>query len=310
MKHTETGDTLVLKHAPKKSHMILDGVKAPPAVFSVALSVESRTQEKELDEALRELIEEDCSLELKEDEETEETILSGMGELHLEVVVDRLRRRFAFDIEVSKPRVAYRETISEGGTRLEVIDIKVGTSRLKASLNVSIEPAIGETVIIEGFEVEEESAIRAGLEAVLGKGPILGAPVTNRAVRVTSADAEQSDAASLRTCAVRAIHKLLDSCTPILMEPVMSVEVTVPDGKTGDIVSELSHPTKRRGMIEGIDGVNSGVSRITAVVPLEGMIGWTTRMRSLTKGRGEIMMAFSKYRAVEEAVVKRLVEKK
>ena len=284
-------------------------MKAPPAVFSVAVSVASRSNEKELDEALRQLIEEDCSLELKTDEETEETILSGMGELHLEVVIDRLKRSLPFELQVSKPRVAYRESISAQGNISVIVRMDDAGTPATGSLDISIEPGTDTSIEITGCNATEKTAIQDGILAVLEKGPIMGAPVRDVSINVSAKDVESADDASLRACGAKGIRKLLPDCVPILMEPIMTVEVVVPDANTGDIVSELSHPTRRRGMIEGIDSVGVGMNRINALVPLEGVLGWATKMRSLTKGRGDLMIAFHSYREVDQVVKARLAEK-
>lgn len=288
----------------------MDGVNAPPAVFSVAISVDSATQEKVLMEAMNRTIEEDCSLELRKDVETGETLLSGMGELHLEVTIDRLQRALPFEIYTSKPRVAYRETVCESGEIDESYDMTIGSSRLTAAMRVSIKPGDGCKVEVYGFDTESAFSIREGIHAALGRGVLLGVPVANVNVQVNELrEGEVSeDPAALRACAGQAVRKLLDRCIPVLLEPIMSVEVTVPDANAGDIVSELSHPTRRRGMIESVDSLGNGFTRVSARVPLEGIIGWATRMRSLTKGRGDLIVEFDGYKRVEDAVCKRVIE--
>lgn len=304
----------------------MSGIVKPPTVFSVALAVDSSSQEKELDAALMKLIEEDCSLESTEDIETGEMLLSGMGELHLEVAVQRLSRNLKFQIHMSQPRVAYRESIVKSGTIKEVYDSTIGRSRFHATLIVKISAlsspmtSYQNEIHIEdaAFNSEERNAIRDGVEAGLGRGPLLGSPMANVLVSVSTGHEHgiknHQDITALRACASRAIKSAVQVCNPILLEPVMTVECTVPDVKAGDVISEISHPTKRRGTIEAVDTpefiaytTESKMSVIRAVVPLEGMIGWATKMRSITKGRGDFTAAFSSYRRVDDPTQTRIL---
>lgn len=304
----------------------MSGIATPPAVFSVALEVDSCSQEKELEEALMKLVEEDCSLETKVDTETGETLLSGMGELHLEVAVDRLSRYLKFQIRMSCPRVAYREAITRDGMIKEVYDQTIGMNRFRASLLVEVSKlpeargSYRNEICIEDemFTSEAKQAIRDGIEAGLDRGPLLGSPMTNVFVSVTTGlqgnTSACQDAAALRACASKAIKNALQTSHPILLEPVMDVMCIVPDARAGDTISEISHPTRRRGTIEAVDTATNNtelsenkMSVIRAVVPLEGMIGWATKMRSITKGRGDFTTRFSSYRQVDDSEQKRIL---
>lgn len=326
MQHTETGDTLALNQAPKSSHIVLDGVSTPPAVFSIALEVDSSSQENELEAALHELIEEDCSLETKVDEDTGETLLSGMGELHLQVSVERLSRALKFPVRMSRPRVSYRESASNAVTHVEHYDSMIGSHRLQANLKVSVEPLEGKydnyeniiQVSKESFSNEESFAIHEGVLAAVGRGPLLGAPIVKTRVIVSPISNSEGDSkfdlSALRACAGKAVRNAVKLGCPKILEPVMQVNCTVPEASAGDVISEISHPTRRRGTILEVH-TNLGDSQIpehqmstlVAFVPLEGMIGWATKMRSLTKGRGDFSARFSAYRPVDEVTQSRLI---
>lgn len=328
LKQTETGDTLVLMRDPPSSQVILSGVKAPPPVFSVALEVEGAVQERELEGLLARIVQEDCSMESTVDDETGETLLSGMGELHLEVAVDRLSRSLGFPVRMSRPRVSYRETITESVESVEVYDCTIGSSRFQATLRVKIEPHAPKPnhcanqidISDEFFSLDEREAIADGVNAALGRGPLLGSLVTNLKVSVFSATDAAADSGArnnftaLRGCARKAIQSVIRNGKPRVLEPVMRVHLVVPNNSAGDIISEISHPTKRRGTIDVVDVMPgesgpaaSQLSAIEAMVPLEGMIGWATKMRSITKGRGDFSTRLASYRLVDELTQKRLL---
>ncbi|CAN8066558.1 unnamed protein product [Agarophyton chilense] len=324
LRHTQTGDTIMLKHDPQSSHVFMDTVRPPPAVFTVALSAETSSQEKELEQELYRVVEADASLESRMDDETGEILLSGMGELHLEVTVERMRRALQFPLHVSKPRIAYRESITSSGRKIEIYDTALGTQQLYACLDVSVEPLeegrYCNEIVVDGFSSkDEDEAVRQGLEAALGRGVLLGNPVTNVRVHVLKGDnnAAHVDVVALRACAGKALHNLLSDCSPTLFEPVMLVELNVPEEHAGDIISELSHPTRRRGLIEVFERMGHGEKTsdarhkciIRASVPLEGLVGWASKMRSLTKGRGDMSMEFGSYRAVDDSTKRRVVER-
>lgn len=325
MKHTETGDTLVLQQAPKSSRIVMSGVRAPPAVFSVALEVDSSSEERELEAALHQLVQEDCSLETKVDPETGETLLSGMGELHLEIAVDRMSRALSFPIRMSKPRVAYRETVTGSVHYTERYDSTIGATRFKAAITVHVrsltpvESKYGNEVLIsDSFNPEEKKAIRDGIDAALNRGPLLSFPLVNVRVAVQPIDDFDSDTgfetAALRACSNKAVRDAVTQCQPTLLEPVMRVQCLVPESMTGDVISEISHPLRRRGTVLEVAGVSDPsetpekkVSTITAIVPLEGMIGWATKMRSLTRGRGDFNSRFDSYRPADDVTQDRLI---
>lgn len=276
------------------------------------MSVDTNSQETALEEALVRVVDEDASLETRIDTETGEMLLSGMGELHLQVAVDRLTRALPFEIHCSKPRVAYRETASSDGERIEVLNTTIGSAHLSASLSVSIRPIEGDNVVdVSGFSGDDADAIKEGAHAALGRGAMLGAPVTSTHLHISRPDdgesSSQSSAAALRTCTSKAVTTLLRDCSPTLLEPVMRVTCRVPDSSSGEVLSELSHPIRRRGIVEGVEACGDGWNNVSAIVPVEGLLGWSTRMRSMTKGRGDFEAIYENYRAVDAATQKRIL---
>lgn len=331
LKHTTTGDTIMVHGTPKRSQFVLDGVRTPPAVFAVAVAPEFTADETELEAALKRLIDEDASLELRYDNDTGETLLAGMGELHLEVAIDHMRRKLPFPIQCSQPRVAYREQVTRTVTREYSLDTVIGSTRLSASLTVEVAPRsnveddkdlVSNVVSVsDTFPPELLSAAHEGATAALGRGPIIGAAVTATQVTIRSLPSinlnmARTDVASVCTCANRAVQIALRDADPILLEPVMQVDASVPSDSVGDIVAELSHPTRRRGTVVNVvhasdiaksSAWRSNQATVSAIVPVDGLIGWTNRMRSITKGRGDLQMTFAEYRPVDQTRQNRIV---
>lgn len=336
LKNTSTGDTLMMHGIPKDSHVILPGVPSPPAVFAVAVEPESTSHEPELEKALAVLVDEDSSLELRRDDDTGETLVAGMGELHLDVALDHMRRKLSFDIIVSAPRVAYRECVTSS-TRVSdfCLDSVIGSSRLYAQMDVSLAPhgkpdqtndenihsSNSNTIDVDfahslsqdECRPEIEDAVRQGIAAALGRGPLIGAPVRKAHVFVSVIQA--ADIASARAGAARAVKAALVEATPALLEPVMLVRAVVPHDRVGDIVAEMTHPTRRRGVMTDIgmsqepeSSAGVDVSSLSAIIPVEGLIGFSTKFRSLTKGRGELQMTFAEYQIVDRTTQQRIVE--
>lgn len=293
-------------------------------MFSVAVSAESTSEEKLLHDELSRVVDIDASLETRVDDQTGDILLSGMGELHLEVTIERMRRALNFPLHVSKPRVAYRESVASSASKTEVYDTVIGNQKLFAALEISVQPLESDKhyhnhIEVHGFSSDEEqAAVKQGLEAALGRGLLLGHPITKVYIHVKPADNNPSltDPVALRACAGQALRKVLPECSPILLEPVMVVELNVPEEHAGDIVSELSHPVRRRGLIEAVERDvqtrNANHMKqycfIRASVPLDGLVGWASKMRSLTKGRGDMSMEFSSYRVVDDGTVRRVIE--
>lgn len=331
MKHTRTGDTIsscrpkTKKTDLRKEGSItpLEGISSPPAVISVAVEAESTSQQRQLDVALRDLLIEDPSLQLSTDPHSGETLLSGMGQLHLDIVVDRLSQSLPDPIYVSKPRVAYRETIRSKASHVEHYDRIIGATRQRATLRITLvpipsssEPGEGEesnnVILPESLDTHDEelgAALRNGVLNALKRGPLLGAPSSRVEAIITSPVEELKDAsnrAALLACTNSAVQEALSQANPVLLEPLMMVMCTVPDSAMGTVIGELTHPTVRRGVVDDVERVNAteaneGLARIRAHVPLAGMVDWATRQRSLTKGRGDFSMEFASYHEVGDA---------
>lgn len=336
LKYTSTGDTLMMYGVPSDSQIILPGVPKPPAVFAVAVEPESTAHEKDLENALAVLIDEDSSLELRRDEDTGETLVVGMGELHLDVALDHMRRKLSFDILVSAPRVAYRECVTSSiGPNEFHLDSTIGSSQLRARMTIILSPnsenteareshtdSIDDNIVDISFvsslsqhecTPEIEKAIHQGVNAALGRGPLIGAPVRRAHVRVIVT--QVSDVASARAGAAHAVKEAIAGASPGLLEPVMLVRAVVPQDRVGDVVAEMTHPTRRRGMMTNVgmahdleNDISMDMSNLTANIPVEGLIGFSTKFRSLTKGRGELQMTFAEYRAVDRNTQQRIVE--
>lgn len=333
MRHTKTGDTVSSSSQPRdqrlqnsKREIILQGVPSSPPVISVALEADSLSQEREMKQALDRLLAEDTSLQLSTDPSTGETLLSGMGQLHLEIVVGRLSQILRNPVRASKPRIAHRETILRPVLHEEHYDYVIGSTRLASSMKILIEPrrqSISEdgALDIEHAGDENEVIVPETISATpdLGKriidavmsslqrGPLLGCPTSYIRAKVLSHAHElnASSPAAVTACAASAVANALAKAESSLLEPVMNVECTVPDCYVGDVISELTHSTLRRGIVEDVrkqqefsaEGFES-CTQISAKVPLEGLMDWATRLRSLSKGRGHFSMEFSSYKPV------------
>jgi elongation factor G len=347
MKHTMTGDTMAVPKSRGKKimpdelgqHFVLDGVPTPPAVFSVAVQAESASQQREVEAGLSRLLMEDPSLRLSTDPRSGETLLSGMGQLHLDVACDRLRSALNQPIYLSKPRVAYRETIGNSIDHAETYDSVIGSARLRASLSLRLEPIreelasaacrvkadsesrsqlahlpVNQVILpedIKGHPVTAE-LIRKGVLSALHRGPLLGSPTSAVRVIILSRyeDIKASSDTALTACASKATSSALLRARCVLLEPIMDVECNLPESCVGDVIEALTHPLHRRGIIEKVDRdedtrssktTDSNV-RVRALVPVQGMIDWATRIRSSTKGRGDFTMEFHSYQAVDEQV--------
>ena len=312
LKHTETGDTLtVASPGEEKPTVVLEGMEVPPPVCSVAIETESPSAQRDLDEFLTKRLAEDPSLKLEHDSNTGETLLLGLGELHLESIVDRARAELPIELFVSRPRVAYRETVTETAKHLEVYDSKIGNTHLVAQLNIAVRPAndamaANEVKVIGTHWTEEQRmALRDGVLAGLSRGVTMGLPTQGIHAEVWTEDGKGCEVAALRACSSSAARNVMAMANPVVVEPVMEVELDVPTGHQGDVVNALAHPVDCRGRVVSAEPAGTGV-RICAEVPLDGMIGWAQKMRSLCKGRGTFSMVLGVYEQVPSNVVERI----
>ena len=310
-KDVRTGDTLCVED----KQITLESMTFPEPVIGIA--VEPKTQ-KDLDKlgiALGKLAEEDPTFTVKTDQDSGQTIISGMGELHLDIIIDRLRREFGVEINVGAPQVSYKEALGGTSQMREVFKKQSGGRGKFADIIFEIGPAdegvqglqfIDE---VKGGNVPKEfiPAVQKGFESAMANGPLAGFGIDS--MKVTLKDGSfhpvDSDALSFEICARNGFREATPKCSPVLKEPIMKVEVVTPEEYMGDIIGDLN---KRRGQIEGTE--SKGVATaIKAKVPLSGMFGYVTVLRTLSSGRATSTMEFSHYDEVPQNVAKEVIEK-
>lgn len=310
LKDVSTGDTLCAVDAP----IILERMEFPEPVISQAVEPKTKADQEKMALALNRLAQEDPSFRVRTDEESGQTIISGMGELHLEILVDRMKREFNVEATVGKPQVAYRETIRSVVENAECKFAKQSGGRGQYGHVVlklePLEPGKGFEFVdaIKGGVVPREyiPAVQKGVEDTLKAGVLAGYPVVD--VKVTlhfgSYHEVDSNENAFKMAASMAFKDGMRQANPVLLEPIMAVEVETPEEKMGDVMGDLS---SRRGMIQGMEDIVGGGKTIKAEVPLAEMFGYATQLRSLTQGRATYTMEFKHYaeapRNVAEAVI-------
>ena len=310
LKNVTTGDTLCAIVAP----VILERMEFPEPVISQAVEPKTKADQEKMALALNRLAQEDPSFRVRTDEESGQTIISGMGELHLEILVDRMKREFNVEASVGKPQVAYRETIRSVVENAECKFAKQSGGRGQYGHVVlklePLEPGKGFEFVdaIKGGVVPREyiPAVEKGVEDTLKAGVLAGYPVVD--VKVTlhfgSYHEVDSNENAFKMAASMAFKEGMRKADPVLLEPIMAVEVETPEEKMGDVMGDLS---SRRGVIQGMDDLVGGGKSIKAEVPLAEMFGYATQLRSLTQGRATYTMEFKHYaeapRNVAEAVI-------
>ena len=310
LKDTTTGDTLCDEGKP----IILESIQFPEPVIFVAIEPKTTADQEKLGMSLAKLAEEDPTFRVKGDPETGQTIISGMGELHLEIIVDRLLREFKVDANVGKPQVAYKETIRAESEAEGKFIRQTGGRGQYGHVWLKIEPlAAGKgfefvNKIVGGTVPREYIApVEAGIKEAMATGVIAGYPVID--IRATLFDGSYHDVDSseiaFKIAASMGFKEGVRRAKPVLLEPVMKVEVEVPEQYMGDVIGNLS---SRRGHIEEMES-RAGIQTIKAKVPLATMFGYSTDLRSLTQGRGNYTMEFNEYREVPKALADQLIEK-
>jgi len=312
LKDTTTGDTLCDEKAP----IILEKMTFPTPVISVAIEPKTKADQDKMGIALQKLAEEDPSFQVKTDNETGQTIISGMGELHLDIIVDRLMREFKVDANVGKPQVAYRETIRGTADQDSKFIRQSGGRGQYGHVKVKIEPAeenagfVFENKIVGGAIPKEYiEPARKGMEEALEGGIIAGFPVID--VKVTLYDGTYHDVDSsemaFKIAGSMAMKDGIKKARPCILEPMMKVEIEVPEENTGDIIGDIS---SRRGRVEGMEMIEgTGIQKVRAIVPLAEMFGYATDIRSKTQGRGTFSMEFCKYEQVPANVEAEIISK-
>jgi elongation factor G len=309
MKNTTTGDTL----SDPRNPIVLEALEFPEPVIHVAVEPKTKADQDKLSRALYSLSEEDPTFRVRSDEETGQTVISGMGELHLEVLVDRMLREFSVDANVGKPQVAYRETIRKPVEKIEEKYVRqTGGRGQYGHVVISLEPTGpggGYEFVdkISGGVIPKEyiPSVDAGIQEALTSGILAGYPTVDVRVTLTYGSYHDVDSSEMafKIAGSMAVKKAIRAASPVLLEPVMEVTVTVPDDFLGAVTGDLS---SRRGRMEGMD--QQGTSHVVkALVPLADMFGYSTDLRSRTQGRATYTMQFHSYNQVPESISKEII---
>jgi elongation factor G len=309
LKNTTTGDTLCDPANP----IVLEALEFPEPVIHVAVEPKTKADQDKLSKALFALSEEDPTFRVRSDEETGQTVISGMGELHLEVLVDRMLREFSVDANVGKPQVAYRETIRKPVEKVEERYVRqTGGRGQYGHVVISLEPTGpggGYEFVdkITGGVIPKEyiPAVDAGIQEALTNGILAGYPMVDVRVTLTFGSYHEVDSSEMafKIAGSMAVKKAAAMASPVLLEPVMAVEVVTPEEYMGDVIGDLS---SRRGKVEGME--QRGTSQvIRAQVPLAEMFGYATDLRSRTQGRATYTMQFSAYHEVPDSIAREII---
>ena len=311
LKNTGTGDTLCDEAKP----VILESMEFPEPVISVAIEPKSKADEEKLANALSRLAEEDPTFTVRSDEETNQTIISGMGELHLDVLVDRMRREFNVQANVGKPQVAYRETVRKTSEAESKYIRQTGGRGQYGHVIITLEPlppAKGFEFVnkIVGGVIPREyiPAVEKGIREALTSGVLAGYPVVDVRVTLTDGSFHEVDSSEMafKIAGSMAFKDACKKANPVILEPIMKTEVIVPEDYMGDVIGDLN---SRRGKIMSMEPVNK-IEHIKANVPLSEMFGYSTTLRSLTQGRGNYSMEPSHYEEVPKQIADKILEKK
>ena len=316
-KEIKTGDTLCDENHP----IVLENMFIPEPVISVAVEPKTQADVDKMGMAIAKLVEEDPTLRVKTDEDTGQTILSGMGELHLEIIVDRMRREFKVEVNQGNPQVAYKEAFNQTVQHREVLKKQSGGRGKFADIMFELGPVDADwkeanpdknfqfVNDIFGGSIPKEfvGPIQKGFESAMGTGVLASYPVDNMKVRIYDGSFHQvdSDAMSFELCAKQGFREAGRKAKPVLLEPIMKVEVLTPDQYMGDVTGDLN---RRRGMMEGMD-TRAGVQVIKAKVPLSEMFGYVTQLRSLSSGRASSTMEFSHYAPAPNNIAEEVIAK-
>jgi len=310
LKDTTTGDTLSAQNSP----VILESMTFPAPVINVAIEPKTKSDQEKLGTAIQRLAEEDPTFQVRTDEETGQTIISGMGELHLEVLVDRMRREFRVEANIGRPQVAYRETVTKKAQKVEYTHKKqTGGSGQFGRVIIDLEPTGGDG---GGYEFQNKvtggripreyiPSVDAGCQEAAEFGVLAGFPMVDVKVTLTDGAYHEVDSSELafKIAGSMAFKKAAAQAGPVLLEPVMNVEVTTPEEYMGDVIGDLS---SRRGKVEGME--QRGTSQVVrALVPLADMFGYATDLRSRTQGRATYTMQFSAYHEVPDSIAREIV---
>jgi elongation factor G len=311
LKNTSTGNTLCDENNP----ILLEQITFPEPVISIAIEPKTKADQEKMGIALKKLADEDPTFRIRTDEETGQTIISGMGELHLEVLIDRMMREMKVEANVGKPKVAYKETIKSSSEAEGKYIRQSGGRGQYGHVWLRVEPKENG----EGFEFVDEikggvvpqeyiKPVQKGIEEAMSKGVIAGYPVVG--VKVTLYDGSyhevDSSEAAFKIASSIAFQEAFKKANPVILEPIMKVEITTPEQFMGDVVGDIS---SKRGQIENM-GERGQVKVINALVPLASMFGYATQLRSMTQGRGNYTMEFDHYQEVPRNIAEEIIEER
>ncbi len=316
-KDIKTGDTMCAENAP----IVLEAMNFPEPVIGLAIEAKTQVDMDKMGVALGKLSEEDPTFRVRTDEETGQTIISGMGELHLEIIVDRMRREFKVEVNQGAPQVNYKEAINGTYEHREVYKKQTGGRGKFADIKFVASPVDADFEPTDkngGLQFENEitggniprefiPSVEKGFKAAMVNGVLAGYPIQTLKVRLIdgSYHAVDSDSLSFEICARTAYREALPHCRPVLLEPIMKLEVITPDQNMGDVVGDLN---RRRGQVEGMDS-KGGAQVVKAKVPLSEMFGYVTQLRTITSGRASSTMEFSHYAEVPKNLSEEVIAK-
>jgi elongation factor G len=310
LKSTTTGDTLAADNAP----IVLESMTFPDPVISVAVEPKSKADQDKLSTGLTRLAEEDPTFRVETDEETGQTLISGMGELHLEIIIDRLKREFNVDANVGRPQVAYRETISKPAEKIQGRFVRqTGGSGQYGDAVINLypqEPGGGYEFVdkIVGGKIPKEyiPAVNAGIQEAMGSGILAGYPVVDVKVELVEGSYHDVDSSerAFKIAGSMAFKEAMKRAKPRLLEPTMAVEVTTPEEYLGDVMGNLN---SRRGRIESMNPLGNA-QVVKASVPLAEMFGYATDLRSMTQGRADFTMQFDRYEEVPQSIASEIID--
>ena len=310
LKQTTTGDTLAIESAP----IVLESMTFPEPVISVAVEPKSKADQDKLGSGLARLAEEDPTFRVRTDDETGQTLIAGMGELHLEIIVDRLKREFNVDANIGRPQVAYRETIKQPAEKVRGRFIRqTGGSGQYGDVEINLlpqPPGAGYEFVdkIVGGKIPKEyiPAVNAGIVEAMGAGVLAGYPVVDVKIELVDGSYHDVDSSerAFKIAGSMAFKEAMKRAKPKLLEPVMSVEVTTPEDYVGDVIGNLN---SRRGRIESMNPLGNA-QVVKAIVPLAEMFGYATDLRSMSQGRADFHMDFERYEEVPQSIASEIVE--
>ncbi len=308
LKDTTTGDTL----CDMNSHVILEKMEFPEPVISVAIEPKTKASQEKMSIALHKLAEEDPTFRTYTDEETGQTIISGMGELHLEIIVDRLLREFKVEANIGNPQVSYRESISQGAEAEGKYIRQSGGSGQYGHCKIKIEPQEAgkgfefvNNIVGGAIPKEYIGPVQKGIEEATQAGVLAGYPVLDVKVTLYDGSYHEVDSSEMafKIAGSMAFRQAVAKAAPVLLEPMMKVEITTPDEYLGDVMGDVS---SRRGRIQGMNPKN-GVHVLDAYIPLAEMFGYATDLRSNTQGRATYSMQFDHYEKVPQAISEKVI---